>query len=259
MEKDAPLLPDQYKKSAQNDSSMADLFVSGCEWRTKNYLDAFWYNGEIIKGDLYGIQSKITYQKEIHSQICQKLDINQKCKIVLYAPTFRANESLSCYDLDFEKLRIWLTEKFDGDWCVVIRLHPNIRHLNSKIVYCNYIKNASMLNDVDDLIAACDLLISDYSGVIFHGLQMQKKVILYASDYNEYISNERNLYFDFKDLPCQVAYNNDMLMSIIYDFDSKEYEIRRKKFVDNLGYYTDDATVLVANRIIEIIGKEKKE
>lgn len=258
VEKDAVLLPIQYQRSAQNDSSMADLFVSGCEWRTQNYLKAFWYNGEILKGDLYGIQKKIDNQENIHSQICRQLDINQNCKIVLYAPTFRDDERLSCYDIDFENLRICLINKFGGDWCIVIRLHPNIRHLNNKISYSNYIKNASMLNDVDNLIAASDLLISDYSGVIFHGLQMQKKVILYASDYNEYITKERNLYFDFKDLPCPIAYNNNMLKSIIYSFDFNEYEISRKKFVDNLGYYNDDATILVANRIIKIICREKK-
>ena len=48
VEKDAEnQLPPTYISDAKQDSSMANLFLSACEWRTNNYRHAFWYNGEI--------------------------------------------------------------------------------------------------------------------------------------------------------------------------------------------------------------------
>ena len=41
-------LGESYLRCAKHDSEMADLFISGCDWRSNNYRNAFWYNGEIL-------------------------------------------------------------------------------------------------------------------------------------------------------------------------------------------------------------------
>ncbi|MFQ9037167.1 CDP-glycerol glycerophosphotransferase family protein [Hungatella sp.] len=54
VEKDASdTLPREYIEYAINDSKMANLMVSGSDWRTKNMRDSFWYDGEIAKCDLF--------------------------------------------------------------------------------------------------------------------------------------------------------------------------------------------------------------
>ena len=53
VEKDADSLPKSYIEKAKSDSKMADIFVSGSKWRDANYRNAFWYDGEIVHGDLY--------------------------------------------------------------------------------------------------------------------------------------------------------------------------------------------------------------
>ncbi|MBR6546038.1 MAG: CDP-glycerol glycerophosphotransferase family protein, partial [Clostridia bacterium] len=49
----ADTLSPRYVASAINDSKMADLVVSGCEWRTENIKSSFWYSGEILRAELY--------------------------------------------------------------------------------------------------------------------------------------------------------------------------------------------------------------
>ena len=250
VEKDAEKnLPERYVRMAINDSKMADVFISGCEWRTKNYKNAFWYNGEIIKGDLYGCDERKKLISNKKKEICNYFNIPETSRIVLYAPTFRADNRLDCYDVDFESLIETLQKRFGGEWYAVIRLHPGIARLNSKFKYGDRIKNGSLLPQISDLLDASEILISDYSGVIFEGFYFEKKVILYASDIERYLQEERSLYFDFYKLPSPVAHNNQELNRIVISFNEALYEEKRKYFLNDIGYYQENAIPIIATYI----------
>lgn len=256
VEKDAISLQKSYFEKAKADSKMADYFVSGSKWRDKNYRSAFWYNGEIIHGDLYRISDRLAHQSKYFKMVHDFYNIPLLDKIALYAPTFRQDSRLDCYNIDYNRLLKTLHNKYGSQWKLLIRLHPNIANLNQELEYSNDIINASLYPQVYDLIAGTDLLISDYSGVIFDGFHLGKKVILYASDLDRYLKEERDLYFDFRELPSPIARNNDELEDVITSFDANHYENQRKAFVDSIGYYEDDASILVTDILFKFI-KEK--
>lgn len=247
-------LSEEYIKSAKRDSQMADVFVSGSEWRTKNYRQAFWYDGEIIKGDLYKhFSSKTDYGRD-QTQVKDTLGLPEEAHFALYAPTFRNDHNLEVYSLDYKRLVKTLEKKFGGKWCVVIRLHPNISELHDRIAYDNeMIFDGSQYGQINDLIENCDILISDFSGVIFDGFKSKKRVVLFASDFDKYISEERGLYFDFDKLPAVMTRTNDELEQAVLEFDDVSYDNARQLFVDNLGYYSADGAELVANRINHVV------
>ena len=86
---------------------------------------------------------------------------------------------------------------------------------------------------------------------MFYGFRANKKVFLYASDFEKYISEERGAYFDYNNLPSPLAKTYDELINNIRAFDGKLYELKVKKLIEDIGYYDADA----CDEIVKIILK----
>lgn len=251
VEKDAgDHLPETYVEMAKRDSAMADLFLSECEWRTRNYREAFWYNGEILKRGLPSSDVFRGAHPDILDKVRKKYRLSPDVHIALYAPTFRNNDDLSVYQLDANILNAALCERFGGEWCTIFRLHPNAAELQKKIPFGDNVLNGTDYPEMNELLISSDVLITDYSGCIFGALYAGKKVFLFATDFQEYVSKERKLYFDIKKLPSPFAENNEQLASRIRAFDNDEYEEQRRNYIDMLGYYeVEDSSTEVAETI----------
>ena len=57
----------------------------------------------------------------------------------------------------------------------------------------NTVIDVSTYDDMYELLAGCDAVITDYSSVAFDGIVMDVPVFLYVSDYDEYVSERGNL------------------------------------------------------------------
>ena len=174
-------------------------------------------------------------------------------RVVLYAPTFRKDKSTECYNLDFNRLREVLAEKFGGEWMVMLRLHPHL-------INCELFKeedgiiNVTRYDDIQELLMISDVLVTDYSSLMFDFAISGKPVFLYAVDVVDYSKNDRSLYFDVKELPFSVAIDNDQIAENIHGFDSADYQDRIKLFNSKVGSYeTGTAAAEISKLIIEKI------
>ena len=95
--------------------------------------------------------------------------------------------------------------------------------------------NASYYSDIQELYMISDMLITDYSSVIFDFLLLERPSLLYASDVNKY-RTERDYYFSFDELPFKLCENNDELEKCIDEFDENEYKDAIKGFKDCHGF-----------------------
>lgn len=253
IEKDAiSAVTPSYVTKAKNDSKNADYIVAETAFMEKIIKTAFWYNGSIIKAEFKDQESVSTARKQ---QILHELGICKDCNIVLYAPTFRKNENVDCYNLDYKKLiadlNVWSDEK---KWKIIVRLHPNIEKKMDLIVYDDDVVNGTLYSALDELIAISDILITDYSSCLFYGFRAQKKVFIYASDFDRYTKEERGAYFDYTALPSPLTTTYNELIKSIKTLDAEEYERKRKKLIAEIGYYDADA----CSKIMEIINGQKQ-
>ena len=168
-------------------------------------------------------------------------------------PTFRKNSNLDCYSLDYNRVLNALKQADGADYRFIVRLHPNISQYQKKLDYNDNKLNGTVYPSADELIASADVIISDYSGCIFEGYRANKKVFIFATDIDSYLKEDRKMYFDLFGLPSPVAKTNDELVEIINKFDLDEYDRKRSAFVENVGYYYDDASKLVVNEILKRI------
>jgi CDP-glycerol glycerophosphotransferase len=240
IEKDAETsLPEHYVKMAKKDSIKCDLLLSGSRFGTKIFKRSFWYDGEIFE---HGIpRNDVLFDRNANKirKIKTKLGIPCESKVLLYAPTFRKENNLEIYDLDYSQIVEKLTAKFGGEWIVLVKLHPHLLSQSSQLAYGEKVIDVTSYDDVQELLLITDTLISDYSSLIFDFSITRRPCFLYVPDVIEYTRKDRNLYFDLVDLPFISAMSNGDLIEKIEDFQDEEYMEKLSRFLDDVGSYEE--------------------
>jgi CDP-glycerol glycerophosphotransferase len=223
-----------YEKTSRHMDKIVDVMVSNSKWCTKIYRSAFLYTGKILE---YGYpRNDIFFRPSlgIRHKVYDYFKIPDDYKIVLWAPTYRNGRDLDKYRLDLEKLIMNLNKKFNSYWTVLVRLHPTMEHKAKEMRYSKYIINASSYGDIQELLVASDVLISDYSSVISEFALTGRPVFLYATDIKEY-GIERDFYMDYYSMPFPIAESNDELEQKISAYNEKKYKEDVLCYLDKVG------------------------
>lgn len=156
---------------------------------------------------------------KLKSDFYKKYNISADKKIILYAPTFRDEEKYNnvfSY-LDLEKFNSVLGEEY----VLALRLHPKIKNF-----YKDDISSQGKYIDVSDfeseqeLMLISDMLITDYSSIMIEYAILNRPIIFFTYDLEDYLANERGFYYDFKTtVPGPIVYSSDELINIIHDDD----------------------------------------
>jgi len=200
-------------------------------------------------------------EKNKNKKLREKLGLPVNKKIILYAPTFRADNlemgGLSQIEsLDFQKLFSALEETFNGEWCFVFRAHDSVVELINKrgIKETETFKLGNKGDDMAEYLYVSDVLLTDYSSSFFDFSLCKRPCFLYCPDLEHYKNVERGLYFSMSDLPFPLAETPDALCQSIKDFDMKNYECNVDAFLESLGNIEDgNATKKIIKVITEML------
>ena len=257
IEKDAEdKLPVSYKNMALKDSLNIDYLLSGCAYSTSIFRSSFWYKGNILefgtpRNDLF-FSANIDDVKRIKDN----LNIPFSHKVVLYAPTFRQNNKNNRYELDYAKVLQILQKDTHSNWTVLVRLHPHLLACSNSLIDNSVVKNVTSYDDIQELLLVSDILITDYSSLMFDFALTQRPCFLFTPDLEEYIKNERNLYFDIQNLPFPMAVNEDELIQVLSLFNSCQYEEKLNTFLSEIkSFESGRACKAISEKIQEIIEK----
>lgn len=248
-----------YIEMAKKDSLHIDVLLSGCQFSSEIFKRAFWYTGLIMPTGTPREDLMFSKGEDIVNKVLKELDIAKDEKTILYAPTFRKGNDFSCYDVDFNRLQMSLSKKFGGEWTILLRLHPHLKGLSRALLRNNRkIIDVTEYDDIQELLLASNIVISDYSSLIFDFALILRPCFLYVSDLDDYVKNDRALYFNIRDLPFPICQNNDTLNSQILNFDISQYRQDVLLFLQKIGSYeTGHACRNVVNYIEERIAYEK--
>ena len=114
--------------------------------------------------------------------------------------------------------------------------------------------DVSQRPDMNEIIAAVDVFLTDYSSAIFEANMIGIPGFIYADDLEEYIADRGNLFFDMYKLPFPVALNNDELMEQIERFDEEEYRQKTEQFLKENGIFEDGKA---SKRVVRLIEKRQ--
>ncbi len=163
-------------------------------------------------------------------------------KVVLYAPTFRDDPQenrLLLTHFDFDRFQRVLGDRYQ----LVLRLHPQFHDVPTPPDVCNM----TGFTDASSLIAACDLLVTDYSSICMDFALLGKPSVFYAFDLAKY-ADDRSFYFEYeKYVPGIVAEDFDALLDAIVAADTDRDALNR--FV---AFNFDDPDGRAAERIADL-------
>ena len=225
------------------------------------------------------------------ADIKAKYDIDPSRKLLVYAPTYRYRGGTAFpYAIDFARLR----EEFGAEYQVVIKIHP-FAHTRLDDLYFReftdhalvptgepFIKlfgeireemprvpvymSADKLDipvikekipaDINELMRAADVLVTDYSSILFNFPHLGKPLVAFAPDAGLYESS-RGMYFRLADIvPGAFTTNTDELIAALHEASSPEqwetaYGRRKREFNTQFHLWeTGDAT----GRILRELG-----
>ena len=246
-------LPATYVENAKRDSQMADLFLSGSKFYTSLYRRAFWYEGAIMQ---VGLPRHDVFwnTKGIKEKVVKYFGLSAEAAIVVYAPTFRANFSMNVYDMNIGAVRESLEKRFNRKFVFLVGKHPNNRHLQYQFPFDERCIDVGEYEDFQEILAAADVLITDYSGCAYDFSFTGRPIFLYQPDFEKY-TVERDFYVPVSEMPYISAETNGELVEAIAKFDDNEYGFNLTKYMNRFENYDKGcAAEKVAEHILNIVG-----
>lgn len=252
IEHDAVKLPGSYLEMADRDMGMVDLCVSASRFNTEQFRRAFRYKGEILecgypRNDIFFDNS---FDRE---SVLRGLGIPVDACVLLYAPTFRDMDTSDEEKLDLSMAARAMARRWKKEAIVLVRNHPD--RADELLPGCLDVKHidVSTYGDVQELLKISDVLITDYSSIMWDFSLQRKPVFLFHPD-NEKYEVERGFYLSFAELPYFEVASNQEMSDLISTFDEKAYIERVNIFLAKYGSYDEGrAAEMVADRILEVM------
>lgn len=231
-----------------------DLFTTASSFYTYIYRNSFYYQGKVL--ECGAPRNDVFFQNnDLSDKIRQTYQIPQEKGIVLYAPTFRSltGDMLEKYDLKWEDILKALKERFGKDYVIVYRLHYYLHNLVTKNGLYEHAVDATFYPDVQELLVAADIVITDYSSLMWDFSLQRRPVFLYQNDEEEY-TNDRGFYAPVSHWPYPKAHSQEELAEQIRLFDEEKYVAELNAFLEMYGSCDDGhASERVAKKILEVI------
>lgn len=245
---------DEMTKSYDVDVAKYNYLISPNEYSSEIFESCFKIDKEKIKE--YGYPRN-DYLVNITNEEIDKLKIKYNIptdkKVILYAPTWRDNkfnEKGYIYELkvDFNKWKDMLGDEY----VVIFKPHYLISNKFKDIKLDNFLFSFDENVDINELYVMSDLLITDYSSVFFDYAILNRPILFYMYDLEEYRDELRGFYLDInKELPGKITIDEDELLSVIKNENYKEYDEKLKEFRNTYNNLEDGkASQRVINNLI---------
>lgn len=161
-------------------------------------------------------------------------------KIVLWAPTFRGNAGNPVLQ-GLEDVKA-AEKRLSPEWFFLMKAHPHV-DAHGQVSNCTI--------PTEELLCVADVLVTDYSSVLFDYLIYEKAVVLFAPDLNEY-EEKRGFYIDYRSMPFPIVKDTEELCRAIQDSVSA-YEKYKEKLKEWKKLYAGACDGHASERILKLV------
>ena len=233
-------------KKIEWDAENTSIYLSSSRYFTEEVIrKQKKFDGEVYE---YGMPRNDVLVNHTENKLKEKVydyyKLADDIKIVLYAPTYRDMNN-QYESIDVKKLINALTTKFGGKWVCMIRMHylGKANGLTELVIW------ATDYPDMQDLLAASEVLVSDYSSSIWDFSFTGRPCLLYAPDSDLYVE-KRGLDTPIETWGFPVCKTNEILCNEIMNWNQKKFSEKMEAHHKSLGSYeTGKATELICKRI----------
>ena len=205
----------------------------------------------VSRTDVFYDQHFIEQSKAAVYSVCPAAENK---KIILYAPTFRGRvakaESPDCLDIPAMKRAL------GDEYVLLIKHHPFVKQPPVVPEDCaDFAMDVTKSLEIDQLLCASDVCVSDYSSLIFEYSLFERPMIFFAYDLDDYF-DWRGFYYNYDELtPGPVVQETEEIIDYIRHldarFDQAQVHAFKEKFMSSCdGHATD--------RIMELVYAETR-
>lgn len=153
------------------------------------------YSGKVAETGYPRVDLTLNLEFNQKQEILHELGINDRKPVVVYAPTWRGTSERK--DFDTARLVRDLHHLKSDKYHLVFKCH----HLAEAVVKKANLNITLVPHHIDtnELLGCTDVLISDYSSIVFDFLHRNKPIISYAYDFDQYVE-ERGMYVSKNEL-----------------------------------------------------------
>ncbi len=192
------------------------VLLSPGPWATERFRSAFRYDGDVIEAGYPRNDVLVTGAEERAGAVRRRLGLARSKKVLVYAPTFRddqrtGNRFTFTLPLDLDALVRLAGEEYE----ILVRLHPVVR---GKVRLPWGVHETGAGFEMDDLLAAADVLVTDYSSVMFDYSVLGRPMVFYVPDLDHYRDDLRGFYLDFEaEAPGPLVRTTAELADVVLD------------------------------------------
>jgi CDP-glycerol glycerophosphotransferase len=186
----------------------------------------------------------------------RQLGLPQDKKIILYAPTWRDDQfyQKSIYkftsEMDYDRMKAELGDEY----VMIVKFHYLVKDNIDWSKYGDFIYEFDQHQDIAQLYLVSDLLITDYSSVMFDYSLLKRPMFFFAYDMENYKTNLRGFYFDFlATAPGPIVETTDALTEAILTYDAGAWQDKYDAFAKRFNH-ADDGT---ASEKVAVLIEEK--
>lgn len=247
---------DSYKKNFYENTQTWDYLISQNHFSTEIFRRAFAFKKEML--EIGYPRNDVLFKKnnpEDVRALKQELGLPLDKRIILYAPTWRDNEF---YDngkykfnspLKFDLLK----EALSKDTIMIVKYHYLVMEQIDWSPYKGFIYPCDLSYDISALYLVSDMLITDYSSVMFDYSILRRPMLFYCYDLEAYKDTLRGFYFDFlEEAPGPVTFTSEELIAAIQNYNASTYREKQEAFYYKYNH-ADDGNA--SKKVVELITK----
>ena len=245
---------DEFKKN----SSKWEYLISQNSYSSEIFKRAFAFNGKMLEIGYPRNDILINNNnKDYIDQIKSKFNIPKEKKAILYAPTWRDNEYYEggkykfATKMDFDKMK----EALSDDFVLIVKYHYLVKDNIDWKKYDDFIIECDAKWDIQELYLASDIMITDYSSVMFDYAILRRPMLFFTYDLDFYKNSLRDFYFDMlEEVPGPLVENTGDLVEEIKNLNIEEYEAKYGEKYNNFQRkYNEFDKGTASKTVIEMI------
>jgi CDP-glycerol glycerophosphotransferase (TagB/SpsB family) len=209
--RDRPNVSWRSRVAARREGKRWDRLLAQNEFSASNLRSAYAFRGPIWVEGYPRNDAVVT--GTAGADIRRHLGVASHVRIALWAPTWREDRSAIVDHLDAGAL----AEKLGPDWVVLIRGHVHTWDSGSALDQKGVV-DVTTYPDVSDLLTVADVLVTDYSSVMFDWLVTRRPIVFCVPDLDQYARVLRGFYADLlSEAPGPVVRTTDEVATSILE------------------------------------------
>jgi len=200
--------------AVRRESRRWDALLAQNDYAAAIFRRAYAFRGPVWVEGYPRTDALVTMSAEDRTALRARLGVRPEQRAVLYAPTWRDDTAQMVDYLDLPGLPAALAE-LPGEHVVLVRGHSRtLRH--GRDLDAEGLIDVTTYPDMADLLAAADVVITDYSSLMFDITAVDTPLVLFTPDLEHYRRELRGFYFDLlAEAPAPVARTRDEVLDVL--------------------------------------------